>query len=292
MPLLHADPRVQSQLAIRVFFVHTQGGTQLGEAANIEPTLDDVNASLVMLNRIYALGWEIGGSPSALLEEGSLEPDLRLRMHRLSMESPLEVLGSIPVAYVASGGVVRFVDFFERIFNLPLSIKVDRKRLRAEGEGYEADRTEDEIRLFTAEHMLAALKEQTTDLRLLPAGAELIDLDQAGAPRDQAGALSNDDREEALDRSLRKQDREHPDRDHHAELRKSLRSGEVNIEGVINDPPPGTGGIRVISLLLALPGYGRVAVLATLKKAGISISMRLSDLSDELRKELIRTLRS
>jgi hypothetical protein len=252
---------------------------------NIEPTLDDVNASLAMLNRIYALGWELEGSPSALLEDGYLEPDLRLRMHRLSMESPLEILGSIPVAYVASGGVVKFVELFERIFNLPLSIKVDRKRLRAEGEGYEADRTEDEIRLFTAESVLAALKEQTADLRLLPAGAELIDLDQAGA-------LSDDDREEALDRSLRKQDREHPDREQHAELRKSLRSGELNIEDVIHDRPPGTGSVRIISLLLALPGYGRLAVLSTLKKAGIPISMRLSELSDELRKELIRTLRS
>lgn len=71
--------------------------------------------------------WTLGGSPSPL------------RVRRISLGSPLEVLTVIPWSVVTYGGLWLFLAQIERFWNIPKRIRVESKRLDVEKAEHERD---------------------------------------------------------------------------------------------------------------------------------------------------------
>jgi hypothetical protein len=72
-----------------------------------------------------------------------------------------------------------------------------------------------------------------------------------------------------------------------AQLKKDLKAGRVEIEGILATPPEYVATAKVFDILMALPKFGRVKAGRFLNQARISQSKTVGGLSDRQRTELI-----
>ena len=77
-----------------------------------------------------------------------------------------------------------------------------------------------------------------------------------------------------------------------ARLKRDLKAGRVNINGLLLDPPEFLQTAKVSDLLLAVPKYGRVKVNRILQQCRISPSKTIGGLSPRQRRELVSFLRT
>src|SRR3954453_15518994 len=96
----------------------------------------------------------------------------------------------------------------------------------------------------------------------------------------QAPARSLDQRMEALKRA-------NDIRVRRAKLKKDLKAGTVQIEGVLMAPPEYVGPAKVFQMLMAVPKFGRVKAARFLNQPRISQSKTVGGLSERQRAELV-----
>src|SRR5215213_8559699 len=96
----------------------------------------------------------------------------------------------------------------------------------------------------------------------------------------QAPLRSLDQRMEALKRA-------NDIRVRRAQLKKDLKDGRVQIEGILLDPPEYVSTAKVFDMLMAVPKFGRVKAARLLNQCRISQSKTVGGLSDRQRHELI-----
>jgi len=93
------------------------------------------------------------------------------------------------------------------------------------------------------------------------------------------------------DQRLRALDAANEIRTRRAKLKKDLKAGKVQIEGLLLDPPEYLGSAKVFDLMLAVPKYGRVKVNRILNQCRVSPSKTIGGLSVRQRSELVALLR-
>lgn len=76
-----------------------------------------------------------------------------------------------------------------------------------------------------------------------------------------------------------------------ARLKRDLKAGRIQIQGLLLDPPDYLATAKVFDLLLAVPKYGRVKVNRILTHCRISPSKTIGGLSERQRNELVSYLR-
>ncbi len=76
-----------------------------------------------------------------------------------------------------------------------------------------------------------------------------------------------------------------------ASLKRDLKAGRRQIQGLLLDPPEYLLTAKVFDLLLAVPKYGRVKVNRILTQCRISPSKTIGGLSQRQRAELVAQLR-
>ena len=76
-----------------------------------------------------------------------------------------------------------------------------------------------------------------------------------------------------------------------AQLKRDLKAGKVQIEGLLLDPPEYLETAKVFDMMLAVPKYGRVKVNRILTQCRISPSKTVGGLSERQRGELVSFLR-
>ena len=76
-----------------------------------------------------------------------------------------------------------------------------------------------------------------------------------------------------------------------ARLKRELKAGRVQVQGLLLDPPDYLLTAKVFDLLLAVPKYGRVKVNRVLTQCRISPSKTFGGLSQRQRHELVSYLR-
>jgi hypothetical protein len=111
--------------------------------------------------------------------------------------------------------------------------------------------------------------------RLVDCGAMPQTTTQAQAP-----VRSLDQRMDALKRA-------NDIRVRRAQLKKDLKSGAVQIEEILSDPPEWVSTAKVFDMLMAVPKFGRVKAARFLNQCRISQSKTVGGLSDRQRTELI-----
>ncbi|MEO6866527.1 MAG: integration host factor, actinobacterial type [Gaiellales bacterium] len=79
-------------------------------------------------------------------------------------------------------------------------------------------------------------------------------------------------------------------RSQRAQLKKELKSGELEIVTVLQDPPEFLKTAKVIDLLLVVPKFGRVKASRVLTRCRISQAKTVGGLSERQRTELCETL--
>ena len=76
-----------------------------------------------------------------------------------------------------------------------------------------------------------------------------------------------------------------------ARLKRDLKAGRTQIQGLLLDPPEYLLTAKVFDLLLAVPKYGRVKANRILTQCRISPSKTIGGLSERQRNELVSYLR-
>ena len=76
-----------------------------------------------------------------------------------------------------------------------------------------------------------------------------------------------------------------------ARLKRDLKAGRTQIQGLLLDPPEYLLTAKVFDLLLAVPKYGRVKANRILTQCRISPSKTIGGLSERQRNELVSFLR-
>ena len=76
-----------------------------------------------------------------------------------------------------------------------------------------------------------------------------------------------------------------------ARLKRELKAGRTQVQGLLLDPPEYLQTAKVFDLLLAVPKYGRVKVNRILTQCRISPSKTIGGLSERQRDELVSYLR-
>jgi len=79
-------------------------------------------------------------------------------------------------------------------------------------------------------------------------------------------------------------------RSQRAQLKKELKSGELEIVDVLQAPPEFLKTAKVIDLLLVVPKFGRVKATRVLTRCRISQAKTVGGLSDRQRVELCELL--
>lgn len=79
-------------------------------------------------------------------------------------------------------------------------------------------------------------------------------------------------------------------RSQRAQLKKELKSGELDIVAVLKDPPEFLKTAKVMDLLLVVPKFGRVKAARVLTRCRISQAKTVGGLSERQRTELCETL--
>jgi hypothetical protein len=100
----------------------------------------------------------------------------------------------------------------------------------------------------------------------------------------QAPTRSLDQRMEALSRA-------NEIRVRRAQLKKDLKTGRVQVEDILRDPPDYVGTAKVFDMLMAVPKFGRVKAARFLNQCRISQSKTVAGLSDRQRDELVNLFR-
>jgi hypothetical protein len=96
----------------------------------------------------------------------------------------------------------------------------------------------------------------------------------------QAPLRSLDQRMEALKRA-------NDIRVRRAQLKKDLKTGSVNIDTILRNPPEYVSTAKVFDILMAVPKFGRVKAARFLNQCRISQSKTVGGLSERQRAELI-----
>ena len=96
----------------------------------------------------------------------------------------------------------------------------------------------------------------------------------------QAPLRSLDQRMEALKRA-------NDIRVRRAKLKRDLKDGDVQIEGILLDPPEYVSTAKVFDMLMAVPKFGRVKAARLLNQCRISQSKTVVGLSERQRVELV-----
>ena len=76
-----------------------------------------------------------------------------------------------------------------------------------------------------------------------------------------------------------------------AQLKKDLKTGRVQVEEILNDPPDYVGTAKVFDMLMAVPKFGRVKAARFLNQCRISPSKTIAGLSERQRQELVDLFR-
>ena len=76
-----------------------------------------------------------------------------------------------------------------------------------------------------------------------------------------------------------------------AKLKKDLKSGTVQLETILRNPPEYVETAKVFDILMAVPKFGRVKAARFLNQCRISQSKTVGGLSDRQRAELVALLR-
>lgn len=76
-----------------------------------------------------------------------------------------------------------------------------------------------------------------------------------------------------------------------AQLKRDLKAGRAQIEGLLLDPPEYLETAKVFDMMLAVPKYGRVKVNRILNQCRVSPSKTIGGLSVRQRSELVALLR-
>ena len=79
-------------------------------------------------------------------------------------------------------------------------------------------------------------------------------------------------------------------RSQRAQLKKELKSGELEIVAVLKAPPEFLRTAKVMDLLLVVPKFGRVKAARVLTRCRISQAKTVGGLSERQRTELCETL--
>lgn len=79
-------------------------------------------------------------------------------------------------------------------------------------------------------------------------------------------------------------------RSRRAQLKKDLKSGRVQINDVISDPPDYVMTAKVFDMLLAVPKYGKVKATRFINHCRISQGKTVGGLSERQRNELVDLL--
>jgi hypothetical protein len=79
-------------------------------------------------------------------------------------------------------------------------------------------------------------------------------------------------------------------RSERARLKDRLRSGDLGIAEVLQDPPTCVHTAKVLDLLLAVPKFGRVKANRLLERCRVSPAKTVNGLTPRQRKELLDTL--
>lgn len=76
-----------------------------------------------------------------------------------------------------------------------------------------------------------------------------------------------------------------------AQLKKDLKTGQIQVEDILSDPPDYVGTAKVFDMLMAVPKFGRVKATRFLNQCRISQSKTVAGLSDRQREELVNLFR-
>lgn len=106
----------------------------------------------------------------------------------------------------------------------------------------------------------------------------------ASNTQSQAPSRSLDQRMEALRRA-------NDIRVKRAQLKKDLKTGRVQVEEILSDPPDYVGTAKVFDMLMAVPKFGRVKAARFLNQCRISPSKTIAGLSERQRQELVDLFR-
>ncbi len=76
-----------------------------------------------------------------------------------------------------------------------------------------------------------------------------------------------------------------------AQLKKDLKTGAVQIDDILKNPPEYVSTAKVFDILMAVPKFGRVKAARFLNQCRISQSKTVGGLSERQRAELVSLLR-
>ena len=76
-----------------------------------------------------------------------------------------------------------------------------------------------------------------------------------------------------------------------AKLKRDLKAGKTQVDGLLLDPPEWVMTAKVFDMILAVPKYGRVKANKILTQCRISPSKTIGGLSQRQRAELVQMLR-
>ncbi len=76
-----------------------------------------------------------------------------------------------------------------------------------------------------------------------------------------------------------------------AQLKRDLKAGKAQVDGLLLDPPDWVMTAKVFDMILAVPKYGRVKANKILTQCRISPSKTIGGLSQRQRAELVQMLR-
>jgi hypothetical protein len=93
--------------------------------------------------------------------------------------------------------------------------------------------------------------------------------------------------ERSLDQRMEALKRANDIRVKRAQLKKDLKAGAVQIEGILDSPPEYVETAKVFDMLMAVPKFGRVKAARFLNQCRISQSKTVGGLSERQRTELI-----
>lgn len=129
------------------------------------------------VSRGWRHGWGRPYWPRTLLP-----PENAMRVRRLSMESPLELVALIPSAYCVGYALEWFLRSLEERFNMAERIRTERVDLKAKRAERRADAREAEVREARAARELAGLRQEGGPFRLID-GEVRPDEGERGPPR-------------------------------------------------------------------------------------------------------------
>ncbi len=96
--------------------------------------------------------------------------------------------------------------------------------------------------------------------------------------------------ERSLDQRMDALHRANQIRSSRAQLKRDLKSGQVNIRDIIADPPEYVLTAKVYDMLLAVPKYGKVKATRFINHCRISQGKTVGGLSERQRNELVDLL--